>query len=89
VCPAVLAEDVAGVDDQDLLPPRALGLAAVEEHRVTGRVTVKNMLGEVATMQSTAPLSISFCRIVRSEPPASLALLAITKPARPVGFSAA
>ncbi len=65
-----------------------LALPRSRNHRVTGRVTVKNMLGEVEMMQSTAPLSISLRRIARSGP-ASLALLAMTKPALPVSFRAA
>ena len=66
-----------------LLLPRS------RNHSVTGSVTVKNMFGPTATMTSTAPVSSSFLRSSRSLPPASLALLAITKPARPLGFSAA
>jgi hypothetical protein len=46
------------------------------------------MLGPTATITSTAPLSISFCRISCSLPRASPAELAMTKPARPFSFSA-
>ncbi|MNU06645.1 hypothetical protein D3C72_2519060 [compost metagenome] len=58
-------------------------------HRVTGRVTVKNIFDEVETITSTAPLSMSLRRISRSDPPASEVEFAMTNPARPVSFSAA
>ena len=89
-CARVTCRKRCRASTNSTLSPRGpFALPLSRNHSVTGRVTVKNMLGPTATMQSTAPVSISFFRSSRSLPPASEALLAMTKPARPVGFSAA
>ena len=58
MCPRHLAEQMPRIDEQHLVLAGATFLALSRNHNVTGSVTVKNMFGPTATMQSTAPVSI-------------------------------
>ncbi len=85
MCAVNLLIEIAGIDEKYSF---ILASCFVEEPKSGGRVTEKNILLGSESIALTMPSSTKRARISASDFPASVAIEAMTRAARPVSLSA-